>query len=181
MVSIAVLQNSFVKYLPVIRRYARFAFRNLDLEKREESISNTVALAWKAWHRLNERDRANEPGILKAVAWYSIRQTKAGRRIDSAGKPRDPLALRCYGKANFEPFDLNELVGKNTSVSDAVSFRVDVPEFLRTLNDRQRNIALDLAAGMTTTDAAAKYGVTPGRISQFRREFKTMFDRHFAE
>lgn len=180
MVSVATLQDSFVSYLPVMRRYARMSFRHLGQDLCDEAISNTVALAWKHWCRLNERDRAGEPGILKAIAWYSIRQSKAGRRIDSAGKPRDPLALRVYGKANFEPWNLEDYVGKETPVPEQVSFRMDVPAFLSTLPKRNRNLALDLSTGMSTTEAAKKYGVTPGRISQFRREFKTMFDRHFA-
>lgn len=180
MVSLAVLQDSFTRYLPVMRRYARFAFQHLDADKREEAVSNTLALAWKHWHRLNERGRADEPGILKAVVWYAIRQTKAGRTCFSANKPRDPLALRSYGKANFEPWNPEDYVGRETPVPDAVSFRVDVPEFMDSLNERQRSLFVDLAQGMTTNDAASKYGVSPGRISQCRRELKTLFDQFFA-
>jgi hypothetical protein len=129
MISVSALQDTFVARLPWMRSTARAAFPNLDAENREEAVSNTIALAWKAWARLNERGRAEEPGILKAVVWYSIKQTKAGRRIDSARNPRDPLALRLHGKVKFESFNLNDLVGKNTDVSDAVSFRLDVPAF----------------------------------------------------
>ena len=180
MVSVATLQDSFVKSLRFMRKTAYGAFRNLDSEKREETVAAVIALAWKAWHRLGQRGLA-DPALLKSILWYSIRQTKAGRRIDSAGKPRDVLSLRAYGKVKFEPFDLNELVGKNTNVPDAVSFRVDVPAFLDTLTERQRNIALDLANGMSTTEAAAKYSRSPGAISQFRNRFKLLFDRYFAE
>jgi hypothetical protein len=41
-------------------------------------------------------------------------------------------------------------------------------------------IAVDLAGGMATAEAAEKYGVTAGAISQFRRRFKQLFDRFFA-
>ena len=182
MISVSALQDTFVARLPWMQTTARAAFPTLDTEKREEAVSNTIALAWKAWARLNERGRAEEPGILKAVIWYSIRQTKAGRRIDSARKPRDPLSLRMHGKVKFEPFDLSELVGKNTDVPDAVSFRLDVPVFFATcLSERQRNLACDLAAGMSTTEAAAKYNRSPGAISQFRTRFKLLFDQFFGE
>jgi len=182
MSSVATLQEAFVTRLPWMRTTARAAFPTLDADKREEAVSNTIALAWKAWARLNERGRGDEPGILKAVIWYSIRQTKAGRRIDSARKPRDPLSLRVHGKVKFEPFDLTEMVGKNTNVPDAVSFRLDVPAFFATcLSERQRNLAMDLAQGMSTTEAAAKYNRSPGAISQFRTRFKLLFDQFFAD
>ena len=181
MVSLEVLQDSFVEFLPHIRRHARLAFSNLDAEKRTEAISNVVTLCWKHWHRLNERNRADNPGILKSVLFYSIKQTKAGRRIDSAGKPRDVLSLRAYGKVKFEPGNLDDFVNDSVPVFQVVQFRLDVPAFLATLTKRQRSLALDLAEGMTTTDAAMKYDRTPGAISQFRRRFKVLLDRFYGE
>ena len=180
MISVSALQDTFVARLPWMRSTARAAFQNLDAEKRDEAVSNTVALAWKAWHRLNERGKANEPGILKAICWFVIKQTRAGRRIDHAGKPRDPLALRVYGKVTFEPWNLEDYIGKDTPIPDAVSFRVDVPAFLSTLSKRHRSIALDLTH-MTTGEVAEKYGVSPGRISQIRQELKALFDQFFAD
>jgi hypothetical protein len=182
MMPVATLQDSFVRYLPWMRKTARLAFQNLDSEKREENIAATIALAWKHWHRLGERGRAGEPGILKSVLFYSIKQTKAGRRIDTAAKPRCPMTLRAWGKVNFEPGNLEDFVGWTTPVLDAVSFRIDIPRFLDSfLTERQRNLALDLAQGMTTSEAAQKYNRTPGAISQFRTRFKVLFDRFFAE
>ena len=182
MLSVANLQKSFVRYLPWMRKTARLAFLHLDPEKRAEAVSTTLALAWKAWHRLNERGRAEEPGILKAVLWYSVRQTKAGRRIDSAGKPRDVSALRVYGKVTFEPGCLEDFIGKETPILDQVSFRLDIPAFFATvLTPHQRSLAIDLAEGMSTTEAAAKYKRTPGAISQFRRRFKVLLDRFYGE
>jgi hypothetical protein len=161
---------------------ARAAFQNLDADKKEEAVANTIALAYKAWHRLNERGRAEEPGLLRAIIWYSIRQTKAARRVDSARKPKDPLVLRIYGKVAFESADvIDGLVGKETPIPDAVSFRMDVPALLATLSKRNRQMAMDLAEGRSTTEVAEKYGVSAGRVSQFRREFKALFDKFFEE
>lgn len=182
MSTVSSLQDSFVKYLPWMRKTARLAFLNLDPEKREEACAAVIALCWKAWHRLGELGRANEPGILKAVVWYAVKQTKAGRRIDSAGKPRDPLALRAYGKVKFEPWNLADYISDETPIPEQVIFRVDVRRFLNeALTERQRNLALDLAQGMTTGEAAKKYNRTPGAISQFRTRFKLLFDRFFEE
>ena len=178
---LATLQDSFVRYLPWMRKTARTAVQNLDSEKREEAVAAVIALAWKHWHRLGERGRAEEPGLLKSVLFYSAKQWRAGRKIDSAGKPRDVLSLRAYGKVKFEPGCLEDYVGRNTPIPDAVSFRLDVPAFLSTLTERQRNLALDLANGMSTTEAAAKYNRSAGAISQCRTRFKLLFDRFFAE
>ncbi len=179
--SLASLRNVFTQYLPWMQKTARLAFRNFDLEKRAEEVSNVIALAWKAWVRLGERGRADNPLLLKSVLFYSIRQSKVGRTVCSAAKPRDPLVLRAYGKVKFDPWNLADFVGKETPIPEQVSFRVNVPAFLATLNDRQRRMAVDLASGMSTTEAAEKYGLSPGRISQFRREFKALFDKFFEK
>ena len=181
MVSLATLQDSFVRYLAWMRKTARLSFPNLDAEKRDETVASVIALCWKAWARLGERGLADNPLLLKSVLFYSVKQVKTGRRIDRAGKPRDVLSLRAYGKVRFEPGHLDDYVGKHDEVLDVVSFRLDVPAFLATLNDRQRTMALDLAEGMTTSEAAEKYGLSPGRISQCRREFVSLYQQFVAE
>ena len=75
---------------------------------------------------------------------------------------------------------MSNFIGRNTPIPDQVSFRLDIPAFFNTLNSRQRAIAADLATGMATMDAAQKYGVTAGAISQFRKRFKQLFDAFFA-
>ena len=158
-----------------MRTTARAAFPNLDAEKRDETVAAVIALAWKHWHRLGERGRTDEPGIWKSVLFYSVKQIRAGRRIDSAGKPRDVLTLRAYGKVKFEPGHLDDYVGKHDQVLDVVAFKIDVPRFFDSLSKKRRALALDLTHGMTTTDAAQKYGVSPGRISQCRRELVLLY------
>ena len=177
MSAVVELQESFLRYLPWMRRHARLAFQNFDAE---EKVSAVIALCWKHWCRLGERGRTDNPGILKSVLFYSEKQVRAGRRVDSAAKPRDVLALRAYGKVKFEPGHLDDYVGKHDEVLDVVSFRLDVPAFLATLTERQRSMALDLANGMSTTEAAEKYGLSLGRISQCRRELVSLYKQFVA-
>ena len=80
----------------------------------------------------------------------------------------------------FDVVGLEGLVGRTTPILDQVAFRIDMPQFFDTLTERQRRLACDLAWGMTTKEAADKYGVTPGAISQFRVRFKFLFDSFFA-
>jgi len=164
-----------------MQKTARVAFPNLDADKREEAVANVIALCWKFWHRLGERGRADEAGLLKSVCWFAIKQVKSFRTVCTAAKPRCPMTLRAWGKVSFEPGNLEDFVGWTTPVLDAVSFRIDIPRFLNTLSQRQKNLALDLAGGMTTSEAATKYNRTPGAISQLRTRFKVLLDRFFAE
>ena len=91
------------------------------------------------------------------------------------------LARRWVGPTRLDDCDLEQFVSRNTPIPAQVSFRLDVPAFMGTLNNRQRKIAVDLANGMTTTDAAEKHQLSMGRISQYRRELKDLFDIYFAD
>ena len=151
MLSLETLQEMFVRRMPSLRKMARISFRYLP------------------------------PGILASCLRYSVRQTKAGRTPQGCPRAKDVLSRRLVGPTRLPDFDPEQFVGRSTPVPEAVSFKVDVPAFLASLSERQRSMALDLAQNMTTTEAAAKYGLSPGRISQFRREFKDKFDVFFAE
>jgi hypothetical protein len=182
MLTLDAVRDSFTRQLPSLQKMAKISFRHLPSpEAREESITNAVALTWKFIVTLLRKGRADEPGILASCMRFAIRQTRAGRTPQGCPRKRDTLSRRWVGPTRLDDFDLNEFVARSTPVPDAVSFRVDVPAFMDTLNDRQRRMAADLAGGMTTTEAAAKYGLSPGRISQFRREFKDLFDVFFAD
>ena len=54
--------------------------------------------------------------------------------------------------------------------ADTAAARIDFGTWLRSLPRRQRWIALTLASGETTKAAARKFRVSPGRISQVRKE-----------
>jgi len=177
------LQCCFVAYLPDIQSIASWSFRHLDPDKREEAIQNVVTLAWKFAHVLFRQGRMDEPGILKSVLIYAIRQTRSGRTVQgkNSRKCKDALDYRDRGRVTFEQTDLTGFIGRTTPVPDQVSFRLDVPAFLSTLKRHQQVLAADLAVGMTTSEVAKKHGVTPGAVSQFRQRCKTWFDAYFVD
>jgi hypothetical protein len=181
MVTLGSVQNVFVRRMPALQKMAKISFRHLPPEAKQESITNAVALAWKFFYNLFLRGRSNEHGILDSCMRFAIRQTRAGRTPQGCPRKKDVLAPRWVGPTRLADFDPEQFVSRNTPIPEAVSFRMDVPAFLVTLNDRQRKMSLDLAGGMTTSECAAKYGVTAGRVSQWRREFKQLFDTFFAE
>jgi hypothetical protein len=175
------LRATFTNQLPTLQKMAKISFRHQPPEAKEESVSNAIGLCWKFIYNLFLGGRHKEPGILASCMRFAIKQTREGRTPQGCPRKRDVLSRRWIGPTRLTDFDLDQFVSRNTSVPEAVSFKVDVPEFLATLNDRQRRMAIDLANGMTTTDAATKYDLSPGRISQFRREFKDLFDVYFAD
>jgi len=181
--TIDALQCSFVAYLSDMQAIASWSFRHLDPERREEAVQNVLALAWKFAHVLFRQGRFDNPGILKSVLTYAIRQTKSGRTVQGKGsrKSKDALDYRDRGRVTFEQTDLTDFIGRTTPIPEQVSFRVDVPAFLATLKPHQQMLAGDLAVGMTTSEVAKKHGVTPGAVSQFRVRFKALFDSFFAE
>lgn len=172
--------STFTALLPEMQRMAAAAFRHLDPEAREEAIQNCLALTWKAYLSLTEQGRADEPGVLKSCLWYSIKQTRAGRRAEGESRAKDAYKNARRGRVRFETVELRHFVSDETPVPDAVSFRIDVPAFLATLNDRQRRMAESLMEGSTTGEVATTYGVTPGAVSQFRTRFKKLFEAYLA-
>jgi hypothetical protein len=59
---------------------------------------------------------------------------------------------------------------RRTTPADLAALRIDFAHWLSGLTHRRREIALCLAVGEGTSNVAARYRVTPARISQIRRE-----------
>jgi hypothetical protein len=184
MTEIKILHETFTSQLPELEVMARAWFRGLRREAQDEAIQNTTALAWKYWLRLAEQGRDNEPGLLRNVWWFAIKQTRVGRTITRGdgqrGRGKQDVYDRPHG-VTVEHDTLNFLIGQTTAIPDAVVFRLDIPAFLATLTERQRTMALDLGSGMTTNEVARKHGVTQGAVSQSRNRFKKLLDQFYAD
>jgi hypothetical protein len=48
---------------------------------------------------------------------------------------------------------------------------VDFPEWVHRRSDRDRRLIGAMLVGERTRDLAGRFGLTPGRVSQLRREF----------
>jgi DNA-directed RNA polymerase specialized sigma24 family protein len=173
-------QSVFTTRLPELQRIARSAFRNLPPDSGEEAVQNVLTLAWKQYRALVLKGRDDAAEMLGPITFYAIRQTKCGRMVQGCEKAGDTYEKRRQGKVTVEDFDVHDLVGRSTPVIDAVAFRIDVPRFMDTLNERQRQMAHDLASGWTTSEVAEMHGVTAGAVSQFRQRFKLLYDEFFA-
>jgi hypothetical protein len=56
-------------------------------------------------------------------------------------------------------------------VPDQVIFRIDFPVWRGTRSERDRRVIDELMAGGRTKDVSRMFGLSPGRVSQLRRDF----------
>jgi hypothetical protein len=70
---------------------------------------------------------------------------------------------------------------RNAPVPEIVAFRCDFADWLKSLKRRDRRIAEFLSLGHRTQDAARKFDVSQGRISQPRRELAESWRKFIGE
>lgn len=174
--------NRFLDLLPTIQRHARRAFRKHHAEQRHDFIQEAIAAAFVSFHRLLERGR-EQLAFPAALARFAIRRVYSGRRIGTDTNRNDvlsPAAWRQRGLTVQQSDPLDEVNGWNetfvedtqTPVPDQVCFRIDFPDWLSSLSDRDRQIAEALGGGAMTRDAAREFGLSPARVSQLRQELR---------
>ena len=174
--------RGFLGMLPAILSYVRFAFRHLRPEARAEAIQEVVANCFRAYARLVELHKA-DIAYPTPLARYGIRQFRDGRLTGGHLNCKDISSRYCQRlkKVVVERLDhFDEEEGqwqeavvqdtRSSPVSEIVGFRVDFADWLKSLSYRDRRIAQFLSLGNRTRDAAQKFDVSEGRVSQLRRE-----------
>ena len=175
-------QEGFLAMLPAIRRYVSFAFRRLKADAREEAIADTIARAMAAYVKLFERGKVDlaYPTVL---ARFAVKQYRAGRRVGSKMNSRDVLASYAQRKnglnvERLDRYDAQEeewveatVMDRRTPIADQAAFRCDFPAWLSLHASRNRRIAVALSLGHSTQEVARRFHLSPGRVSQLRREF----------
>ena len=131
MSSLTVLQDRFVQHIPAMQKAARLRFLAYPPEARQEAIQNTLALAWKFFHSLFCKGRAEEANVLHACFWYAVKQTRVGRRIDSMRRAKDAVDCKHTGRTTFQDFDLNNFMGATRRSSIRFRFGLTCLRFLR--------------------------------------------------
>jgi hypothetical protein len=201
------LQAAFLDILPRIQTHAQIHFRHLRCPgKRDDAIQEVTALAWKWFVRLAEQGKdVNE--FVSAVAEFAVRHVRSGRKLCGQERARDVMSPVAQRNAGFrverlpssfaaaheslygdphgqDALDaLEERLRDNTQtpVFDQVVFRCDFRDWLAGLPERTRRIVDELMAGEGTGDVAGKFGLSPGRVSQMRRELMLGWRRFGGE
>jgi hypothetical protein len=192
------LQDQFLQMLPRIESHARFHFRGLACpHARAERIAECTALAWKSFLRLADRGR-DARQFPAAFATLVARAVKCGRRLASQERSNNVLnavaqrrrgfVVECLPNSTRQSHDeLYSLVRGQQEIDayeerlhnncitpppDAAAFRVDFPLFLRRLTQRDRDLAMFLSLGHAGKLAAARFRLTPGRVTQLRQQWR---------
>ena len=174
-------QRVFLALLPQIVAHAKFAFRHLRGEARQDAIQETIANALVAFVALVRRGKMSiaYPTVL---ARYAVAQINDGRRVGNRLNVREvlsPYAQRLKGfkverldRRDEEDNEWCEVLveDKTAGPFDIVRTKLDVDAWLHSLPCRDRKVAQFLSLGNRTRDAARKFGVSEGRVSQLRRE-----------
>ena len=127
------------------------------------------------------------------LARFAVRQVWAGRQVGTRLNVKDVSSryaqrrkqIRLERLDRFDPKEnrwLEAVVEDHrTPVPEQVCFRVDFPEWLKTLSRRDRRVAQCLAAGHSTGDVARRFGISSARVSQLRRELYDSWQEFHGE
>ena len=101
----------------------------------------------------------------------SIRSIDTGWQDNRAKRPR-------FTRADFQ---LEYLAAPDLDPAEVAGFWIDYEAWLASLNRRKRKLAELLATGETTRNAAKRFRVSDGRISQIRKELRLNWERFVGE
>jgi hypothetical protein len=204
--SVAELHERFLDLLPRIELHGRIFFRHLRQQRKEESIQEMRALAWKWFVRLARRGKY-PADFLMTFNTFLARAVNNGRRVVGMEKAKDvmcrqtqqrhgfqveslPMSTRTshqelysmmHGQQLHDVYEERLRDNSQTPIPDQAAFRVDFPAWLATITQRDRQLVEDLALSHRTLDLADKYGLSPSRISQKRRQFQDEWERFCGE
>jgi len=168
--------------IPQIVYHARFAFRRLRGQDYQDAIQETLANALVAFVALVRRGKMKlaYPTVL---AKYAAAQIKDGRRVGSSLNVQELLSPYAQRLKNFKVERLDRrdkdnedlwceilVEDRHAGPADIACARLDIDSWFMSLPYRHRRIAQHLSLGNRTADAARKFRVSNGRISQLRRE-----------
>jgi hypothetical protein len=185
-------QQGFMQILPELESRLRRSHRYLDSQKRDEFTKDGLVHCLLAYIRLTVQGRADSVTPANLV-WYATLQPRSGREAACQLSGRDPLSpyarrrkritVETASSSSQRRVNWIDLIveDKRASVADQVVARLDIRAWIAKMPLKLRSIARDLAEGGSTSEVARKHGITAGRISQLRREFKTSWSRFQRE
>ncbi len=185
----------FLAILPTVQRHALFAFRRLrDPHRFDDCVQETLAICWLWTCRLWAQGK-DARAFPTALAGFATRHVRSGRTFVGKTCYRNdalsPLAQAIHGflaqslpageTPPGSPWQVALADNVHSPPDEQAAFRIDFPAFLRTLSDRDRRLADDMMQGDTTLELSGRYSLSPGRISQLRRELKDDWDAFTGE
>jgi hypothetical protein len=201
--SLGQLQAGFLAIRARIERHAAICCRHVRCaNRRADFIAEATGLAWKWYAELARRGK-DAAAFASVLAGFACRAIRCGRRVAGQESANDVLSERARAKHGFTVSSLpcsvrtchEHLYGEVTSqrqqdvfeerlrenavtpIPDQVQFKIDFGAWLATLTPRERRLIRAMASNERTKDIARQFDVSPGRVSQLRREFKRGWQR----
>ena len=189
--------EDFLGLLPVVERHAKVVFRQLPAARREEAVAEAVAAAFVSFAALKARGKDPARDFPSKMAIFAALRAGSGRQVGGGAGSTDVLSARAQRKHGFRVESLpgamrrghEELYGtvcgqreldayedqlqdcRQWPVPDRAAFRIDFPDFLKSLSRRDRRLVGFLAQGNSGYEAAQEFGFSPGRVSQLRKRW----------
>jgi hypothetical protein len=175
--------TGFMAILPRVHKHLRFAFRKMPPDERAEAMAECIAHVAVAYAGLHARGKASA-AFATPLCDYAVRHYYAGRRVGNQINVNDVTSPYAQRQRGFRVRSLDrrdpggawkEIVvedGRATPAEVAAS-RLDLHDWFEHLPRLKRGIAETLATGESTSETARRFAVTPGRVSQVRRELES--------
>jgi DNA-binding NarL/FixJ family response regulator len=177
--------SSFLAVMPRVSYLARRRFAYLPREQREDAVAEAIAAGFQAYLSMKRRGRLK---LISTVGFArnAVRHVAAGRRVGSSqagrdvmsdlGRRRHGLGVQSLDAQSADSTDgcgwLHEAVAAHqTPVPEQVAIRVDGGHWLASLQSRDRQMIEALAAGEMAVKVAKRFGISPARLSQLRKEW----------
>jgi hypothetical protein len=167
-----------------IRKAARIAFRHWNPDAREEAVQAVLCNACAAVARLAELGKL-DLCYASVLSRFSIAQVKDGRMTGGHLNCLDISSRYCQRLKDLvvERLDRREkdednawcevlVEDRHAGPAETAMARIDVDAWFKSLPRRDRKVAEFLSLGNRTRDAAAKFRLSQGRVSQLRRELQ---------
>ena len=200
------LHARFLDLLPRIELHGRIYFRHLKPHRKADAIQEMTALGWQWFLRLHQRGK-DPSEFLTGFTTLLARAVNSGRRLAGMAHAKDALNPAAQRRHHFAVEVLPSSLGVSherrtasphgqelqdayeerlrdntvTPVPEQVQFRIDFPAWLDTLTGRERRIVRAMANNEGTLDLSRRFELSPGRISQLRREFHDDWRRFCGE
>jgi len=200
------LHSHFTSLLPRIELHGRIYFRHLRCQhQKDDAIQEMRALAWKWFLRLQECGK-DPQDFIKSFTTLLARAVNSGRRLVGMEKCKDAMNHATQRRDGFSVEALphshrishDQLHSNNgqrrqdtveerlrdntvTPIPDQVQFRLDWSAWIATLTGIERRLIGAMADGERTKDISQRFELSPGRISQLRREFHSDWTRFCGE
>ena len=177
------LQAAFLVCVwPRVVTHGRVYFRHLRRADREEAVQEMVGLSWMWFVRLAGRGK-DATRFPTAIAKFAARAVRSGRKLAGMDRAKDVLSALAQRHKGFavSPLPAGSTLSDNALAEalydntrsppdEQCAFRIDFVAWRATHTQRDRQVLDDLMVGERTLDVAGKYGLSPGRVSQLRRE-----------